>query len=149
MLEVYIFLDISKAFDRVWHDGLIYKVKCIGINGMFLKLISFLENRFPRVVLTGQTSLWEPVLAGVPHGSVLGPLFFLIYINDMSKNLSSNPKLFADDTSTFCTVKNVNLSTDQLNSNLEKISNWTHHWKMSFNPDPKKQAQEVIFLEKE
>ena len=109
----------------------------------------FLENRFPRVVLTGQTSLWESVLAGVPHGSVLGPLFFLIYINDMSKNLSSNTKLFADDTSTFCTVKNVNLSTDQLNSNLEKISNWTHHWKMSFNPDPKKQAQEVIFLEKE
>ena len=68
MLKVYIFLIISKAFDRAWHDGLIFKVKCIGINGMFLKLIRFLENRFPRVVLTGQTSLWEPVLAGVPQG---------------------------------------------------------------------------------
>ena len=104
MLEVYIFLDISKAFHRVWHDGLIYKVKYIGINGMFLKLItSFLENRFQRVVLTGQTFSWEPVLAGVPQGSVLGLLFFLIYINDLSKNLSSNTKLFADDTSIFST----------------------------------------------
>ena len=72
-----ILLDLSKAFDRVWHDGLIYKIKCIRINGMFHKLISFLENIFQRVVLNGQTSLWEPVLAGLPQGSVLGPLFFL------------------------------------------------------------------------
>ena len=106
-------MDISKAFDRVWHDGLIYKVKSIGINGMFLKLItSFLKNRFQRFVLNGQTSSWEPLLAGVPQGSVLGTLFFLIYINDLSKNLSSNTKLFADDTSIFSTERNVNLSTD-------------------------------------
>ena len=112
---------------------------------MFLKLItSFLENRFQRVVLNGQISSWKPVLAGIPQGFVSGPLFFLIYINDLSKNLSSNNKLFADDTSIFSTVKNVNLSTDQLNSDVEKISNWAHQWKKSFNPDPKKQAQEVI-----
>ena len=80
---------------------------------MFLKLIaSFLENRFQRVAINGQTSSWEPVLASVPQDSVLGPVFFLIYINDLSKNLSSNTKLFADDTSIFSTVKNVNLSTD-------------------------------------
>ena len=110
-----IFLDISKAW-HVWHDGVIYKVKCIGINGMFLKLItSFSENRFQRVVLN------EPVLAGVLQGSVLGPLFFLIYINDFSQSLSSNTKLFADDTSIFSTVKNVNFSTDQLNSDLQKV----------------------------
>ena len=139
-------MNISKAFDRVWHDGLIYKVKSIGINDMFLKLItSFLKNRFQRVALNGQTSSWEPVLAGVHQGSVLGHLFILIYINDLSKNLSSNTKLFADDTSIFSTVKNVNLSTDQLNSDLEKISVWADQWKMSFNPDPKKQAQEVTF----
>ena len=91
---------------------------------MFLKLIThFLENRFQRVVLNGQTSSWEPVLADLPQGSALVPLFFLIYINDLSKSLSSKTKLFADDTSIFSTVKNVNLSTDQLNSDLEKISN--------------------------
>ena len=112
---------------------------------MFLKLItSFLENRFQRVVLNDQTSSWEPVLAGVPQASVLGPLLFLIYINDLSKNISSNTKLFANDTSIFSTVKNVNLPTDQLNSDLEKISNWAHQWKKSFNPNPKKQTQEVI-----
>ena len=119
-----IFLDISKAFDRVWHDGLIYKVKSIGINGIFLKLItSFLKNGFQRVVLIGQTSSWKLVLAVVPQGSVLGPLFFLIYINDLPKNLSSNTKLFADDTFIFSTLKNFNLSTDQSKSDLEKISN--------------------------
>ena len=88
------------------------------------------------------------MLADLPQGSALVPLFFLIYINDLSKSLSSKTKLFADDTSIFSTVKNVNLSTDQLNSDLEKISNWAHQWKTSFNPDPKKQAQEVIFSRK-
>ena len=84
-----------------------------------------MENRFQRVVLNGQASSWEPepVLADLPQGSALVPLFFLIYINDLSKSLSSKTKLFADDTSIFSTVKNVNLSTDQLNSDLEKISN--------------------------
>ena len=119
-----IFLDISKAFDRVWHDGLIYKIKCIEVNGMFLKLVtSFTKNR---VVLNGRTSSWEPVLAGVPQGSVSWLLFYLIYINDLSKNLSSNTKLFADDACIFSTVKNVNVSTDQLISDLQKISNWAH-----------------------
>ena len=88
---------------------------------MFLKLIIFyLENIFQRVVLNGQMPSWEPVLAGITQGSVLGPLLFLIYINDSSKNFSSSTKLFADDTSIFSTVKNVNVSTDQLNSDLEK-----------------------------
>ena len=88
---------------------------------MFLKLIIiFLENKFQRVVLNGQTSSWEPVLAGVPQNSVCVPLLFLIYINDLSKNVSSNTKLFTDDVYIFSTVKNVNTSTGQLNSDLEK-----------------------------
>ena len=88
------------------------------------------------------------MLAGVLQGSVLWRLFFLIYINDLSKHFYSNTILFADDTSIFPTVKNVSLSREQLNSDLEKISNWAHQWKMSLNPDPKPQAEEVVFSRK-
>ena len=90
-----VFLDISKAFDRVWYKSL-YKLKCIGINGNFLKFVeSFLSNRYQRVVLNGQESSWADVKIGAPQGSmVLGPLFFLIYINDLSENLKSTAKLF-------------------------------------------------------
>ena len=91
---------MSKAFDRVWHEGLIYMVKCIVVAGLPLELIqSFLSHRFQRVILNGQSSTWLPVTAGVPEGSILGPLLFLIYVNDPSNNLSSTTKLFADDTS--------------------------------------------------
>ena len=89
-----VFLDISKAFDRVWHKSL-YKSKCIGINETFLKFVeSFLSNRYQRVVLNGQASSWADAKIGAPQGSmVLGPLFFLIYINDLSENLTSTAKL--------------------------------------------------------
>ena len=95
----------------------------MGITGLPLKLIqSFLNNRLQRVVLNGQTSAWTPVLAGVPQGSILGPLFFLIYINDLTKDISSTAKLFADDTSIFSVVNNINVTADQMNKDLEKIS---------------------------
>ena len=114
-----VFLDISTAFNRVWHEGLIYKIKSIGVTGPPLELIqSFLSHRFQRVVLNGQSSTWLPVTAGVPQGSILGPLLFLIYINDLSNNLSSTAKLFADDTSLFSVVNDVNLSEFHLNSDL-------------------------------
>ena len=118
-----VFLDISKAFDRVWHEGLIYKIKHIGVTGPPLELIqSFLSHRFQRVVLNGgQSSTWLPVTAGVPQGSILGPLLFLIYMNDLSNNLSSTAKLFADDTSFFSVVNDVNLSQFHLNSDLKNI----------------------------
>ena len=80
----------------------------------------------------------------MPQGSVLGPLLFLVYINDLSKNLSSTAKLFADDTSVFSIV-HISLSSLQLNDDLIKISNWAYQWKMSFNPKDTKQAQEVVF----
>ena len=72
----------------------------------------------------------------------------MIYINDLSDDLSSNPKLFADDTSLFSVVHDKNTSANELNNDLRKISNWAYQWKMSFNPDPLKQAQEVIFSRK-
>ena len=144
-----IFLDLSKAFDRVWHDGFIYKINRIVITGNSLNLIeSFLSNRFQRVVLNGQSSSWTPVNAGEPQGSILGPLFFLIYINDLSKDISSTVKLFADDTSIFSVFDDNNVSVMKLNNDLLKISKWSHQWEMSFNPDVSKQAQEVIFSRK-
>ena len=91
-----VFLDISKAFDKVWHNGLIYKLKQNGVSCNLLNLIiDFLDPRKQRVVLNGQYSSWASCKAGVPQGSILGPLFFLIFINDLSENLVSNPKLFA------------------------------------------------------
>ena len=140
-----IFLDISKASDKVWHKGLIFKLKQNGVTGDLLNiLIDFLKERKQRVVLNGQHSRWSNVSAGVPQGSILGSLF-LIYINDLPDNLSSNPKLFADDISLFSVEHDINQSGINLNDDLEKISNWAFQWKMSFNPDINIQAQEVIF----
>ena len=96
------FLDISKAFYKVWHGGLLYKLESFGISGNLLKLFhSYLNNRQQRVVLNGQYSKWAPILAGVPQGSILGPLLFLIYINDLPENLKTSAKFFGDDTSLF------------------------------------------------
>ena len=144
-----VFLDISKAFDKVWHDGHIYKLKQNGIKDKLLcLLIDFLKNCQQRVVLNGQSSSWTKVNAGVPQGSILGPLLFLIYINDLPNGLQSNPKLFADDTSLFSTVQDITTSTVSLNNDLTKISEWAVQWKMNFNPDPSKQAQELQFSRK-
>ena len=97
--------------------------------------------------MNGQASPWSPGLAGVPQGSILG-LFFLIYINDQSHNLSSTAKLFADDTSVFSVVYDIDSCTKQLNDDLKKISDWADQWEMSFNPNLSKQAREVIFSRK-
>ena len=87
-----VFLDISKAFNKIWHEGLLYKLKHNGISGNLLNVITgFLRLRKQRVVLNGQHSVWVKIEVGVPQGSIQGPLFFLIYINDLSDDLTSNP----------------------------------------------------------
>ena len=108
----------------------------------------FLSFRKQRVILNEQASFWVSIEAGVPQGSIPGPLLFLIYIIDLSDDLSTTAKFFADDTFIFSKVQNVNTSAYHLNSDLSKISNWVFQWKMSFNPDPSKQAQEVTFSRK-
>ena len=108
----------------------------------------FLKNSKQRVVLNGQHSSWSDVVAGVPQGSILGQLLFLIYINDLSDGLQSNPKLFADDTSLFSTVHDITETTNELNMNLRKINIGAHQGKMSFDPDISKQAHEVLFSRK-
>ena len=92
--------------------------------------------------------LWANVKAGVPQGSILGPLLFLIYINDLPKGLSSSAKLFAGDTLLFSVIHDRSTAMNELNDDLVKINNWAYQWKMSFDLDPNKQAQEVIFSRK-
>ena len=105
-----VYLDISKAFDKVWHNGLLFKLKQNGIRGNLLKLIeNFLSNRFQRTAINGKTSSWSSVEAGVPQGSVLGPLLFLIFINDLIAGMKSDARIFADDTSLFVIVNNPNM----------------------------------------
>ena len=115
----------------------IFKLRQNGISGDLLNILSdFLSNRKQRVVLNGQTSSWAIITAGVPQGSILGPLLFLICVNDLSDGLTSIIKLFADDTSFFSVVHDINTSAKELNEDLNKINNCAFQWKMNFNPDP-------------
>ena len=101
----------------------IHKLEQNGIGGPLLKILTdFLKSWKQKVVLHGQNLSWSDVLAGVPQGSILGPLLFLIYINDLSDGLQCNPKLFADDTSLFATVHNINKAKNYLNNDLTKIT---------------------------
>ena len=144
-----VFLDISKAFDKVWHKGLLFKLKQNGISGNLLNVITdFLYQRKQRVVLNGQHSSWTTVILKQGSPRDLSLDHYLVYTNDLCDGLTSNPKLFADDTSLFSVIHNINSTANDLNSDLMKISNWAFQWKMRFNPDPNKQAQEVIFSRK-
>ena len=141
-----VFLDMSKAFDKVWHEGLLFKLRQNGIDGKLLSLFSsYLSGRKQRVVLNGVHSGWAPILSGVPQGSVLGPLLFLIFVNDLEEGIKSKIMFFADDTSLFSVVRDPGLSALQLNHDLDLIGRWAAQWKMSFNPDPTKPAEEMLF----
>ena len=103
----WVFLDISKTFDRVWHEGLIFKLTQNGISGNLLMLISnFLRNRKQRVLLNDRFSSWRDVNTGVPQGSILDPFLVLMYINDLTKGLINHVKLFADDVHLLSIVNN-------------------------------------------
>ena len=142
-----VFLNLSKAFERVWHKGFLRKLKNSGINLLHL-IESFLHSRRQKVVLNSQSSNWKFLKAGVPQGSVLGPLFFFVYIKDLPQALISNVKHFTDDTALFSTVNWSKASASVLNSDLLKNTGLGISWKMSFNPDWAKQTQEVIFSRK-
>lgn len=128
-----VFLDVSKAFDRVYHQGLLLKLETLGINDNLLKwFISYLSGRTQRVVLDGQASSWRPINAGVPQGSILGPLLFLIFMNDIVDHINSDPFLYADDTSLLKEIKSNNDLTI-LNDDLQSLSNWAAQWRVNFN----------------
>ena len=127
-----VFCDISKAFDRVWHEGLLKKLAAAGITGHLLTWFrSSLSERRQRVVLPGVESAWNFIWAGVPQGSILGPLLFLLFINDIVSDIGSNIRLFADDTSLSIIV---DMAAELLNMDLEKIMEWAKRWLVTFNP---------------
>ena len=104
-----IYMDFQKAFDKVPHKRLISKLRSYCIDNRVIGWIQdFLCNRKQQVVVNGATSEWKPVTSGVPQGSVLGPVFFVIYINDLPNELKSNAYLFADDTKIFRIITNEN-----------------------------------------
>ena len=141
-----IFLDISIAFDKVWHDGLIFKLRENGIYGEMINILEdFLSNKKRKVILNCQCLSWVDICAGAPQGVILGPLLRLIYINDLPNDIKNKWKLFASDTSLFSVVHGTYASANDLNHDLEEVSEWAFQWKMNFNPDLNKQAQEIIF----
>ena len=131
-----VFCDISKAFDRISHPGLILKLKRIGIRGKILtSFINYLKNREQRVVINGSSSAWKEILAGVPQGSILGQLLFLIFINGIVKNINSIIRLFADDTSLYIVVDSPVLAAEFLYKALGIIREWAKQWLVNFNTE--------------
>ena len=130
------FCDISKAFDRVWHRGLLHKLKSYGIkNNMLAWFKNYLSDRKQCVVLNSTKSEYLSVKAGVPQGSVLGPLLFLIYINDISDSFSSLTRLFADDSSLSSSSRDLSVIEREINNDLTKLAEWAKSWLVLFNPN--------------
>ena len=133
-------LDISKAFNRVWHAGLLHKLKSYGISGQIFGLISsFLSNRRLRVVLDGKSSQEYPVNAGVPQGSILGPTLSPLYINDLPNDVICDIAIYADDTTLYSKCDRVSDLWQQLElaseleSYLQDIVDWGKKWLVDFN----------------
>ena len=130
-----IYMDFRKAFDSVPHQRLLKKIKAHGISGKLYKWIEqWLTGRKQRVVVKGQTSSWEDVMSGVPQGSVLGPLLFIIYINDIDSNIVSTLSKFADD----CKIKykvSTEEDTDTIQTDIDTLGDWSDKWQLVFHPD--------------
>ena len=131
-----VYCDFMKAFDKVSHTRVIDKLQYYGIRNPVLGWIkSFLRNRHQRVIINGETSDWKEVLSGVPQGSVLGPILFVIYINTLPEVATdSQIYLFADDTKIFKTIK-INEDCEKLQQDINKMYNWTHESLLRFHPD--------------
>ena len=132
-------LDISKAFGKVWHAGLLRKLKSYGISGQTFALISFLSNRRLQVVLDGKFSQEYPVNAAVPQGSILGPTRYLLYINDLPDSVIYDIAIYADDATLYSKCDRVSDLWQQLElaselkSDLQDTVDWDKKWLVDFN----------------
>jgi hypothetical protein len=130
-----IYTDFAKAFDKVCHRKLLYKLKFYGFGESLIKWIrGFLVGRSQKVVLGNAESTWRDVHSGVPQGSVLGPLLFIIYINDLLESIQTNCKAYADDTKLIAIIQSL-LSIDKLQDDIDRISKWSVDWSTQLNAE--------------
>ena len=130
-----LFLDFSKAFDSVPNGRLVEKLRYYGISGKANRVIeSLLRSRRQRVAVNGSLSQWVPVTSGVPQGTVVGPILFLIYINDIQSGISSRMRLFADDSVIY---RSIDTNNDHLalRDDLARLDQWASTWQMTFKPE--------------
>ena len=127
-------MDFAKAFDKVSHWRVTVKLKNYGITDSTNKWIEdFLNQRTQWVVCNGRFSDWASVKSGVPQGSVIGPIFFLIYINNLPEEVKSTVRLFADDTIMYMTMTSTN-DAASLQKDLDNLASWEKKWQMQFHP---------------
>ena len=128
-----VYLDFAKAFDKVPHKRLKIKLQAVGITSKILGWISnFLDDRYQAVVIKGNKSTCKKVTSGIPQGSVLGPILFVVFINDLPDEVSSYIKIFADDTKIFRIIADINDSAD-LQADLNTLFEWSRKWQLEFN----------------
>ena len=130
-----VFCDISKAFDKVWHNGLLHKLSGIGCSDHVRRWFSTYLSRRQRVIINDVNSGWAQGHAGVRQGSILGRLLFLIYMNDIVKHIGSANRLFADNTSLYIVVDSPNIAAGVINTDLSTIGEWAEDWLVYFNTD--------------
>ena len=127
-----VYLDLAKAFDKVSHTRLINKIKSFGIDGHVISwLEDFLKNRQQCVSINSKSSSWKNVDSGVPQGSVLGPVMFILYVNDIPEHVKSLVKIFADDTKLYGSASNYT----ELQNDLDSLVKWAKDWELTFNVD--------------
>jgi hypothetical protein len=154
-----VFLDIERAFDKVWHDGLVQKLLNLRLNLKFTKLISsFLTNRSCRIKVNKTLSNTVYLKAGVPQGSVISPLLYIVYCRDfpISDIQRTKTRMFADDTAIWCSQRSSEKATSIVQKELHRIEKWTNHWRVKINPTksqsilftfPKAQKQRTLFTQ--
>ena len=128
------YLDFRRAFDSVPHLRLLQKLHDMGVRGLLLEWLRlFLTGRKQRVVVNGSVSDWTPVGSGIPQGTVLGPVLFIVFVNDLPDCIESGCKLFADDTKVYVGA-GTSLGRGKLQQDLDALATWSRRWKLPFNP---------------
>ena len=144
-----IFFDISKAFDKIWHNGILFKLKNYKFeNFIILWILNLLENRTFKIKVNSSFSEIFQIEVGVPQGGVLSPILFSLYINDIIfeetkyRKTRTESTLFADDLTTYCTTNNPKTAEKVFQIYLRKLENWLHAWRLTINP---KKCQFIVF----